>query len=78
MEFVVIQFLSLVQLFSTPSTAAHQAPLSSTLSLSLLKLMSIETVMLSTHLISAAPFSFYLQAYPASVNYSKTTLIKIN
>ena len=45
------QSLSHVQLFDTPWTAAHQAPLSSTISQSLLKFMSIESVMLSNHLI---------------------------
>ena len=44
-----VQFLSHVQLFVTPWTAAHQASLSFTLSLSLL--MSIESVMPSNHLI---------------------------
>ena len=45
------QSLSSVWLFVTPWTAAHQAPLSSTISLSLLKFMSIEPVMPSSHLI---------------------------
>ena len=40
-----------VGLFATPWTAAHQAPLSSTISWSLLKFMSLESVMLSNHLI---------------------------
>ena len=48
---VVVQSLSRIQLFATPWTAAHQASLSFTISLSLLKLMSIELVMLSNHLI---------------------------
>ena len=48
---VVVQSLSHVQLFATPSTAAGQASLSFTISLSLLKLMSIELVMPSNHLI---------------------------
>ena len=48
---VVVQLLSCVQLFATPWTAALQAPLSFTVSQSLLKLMSVELVMLSTHLI---------------------------
>ena len=47
----VDQLLSHVQLFETPWTAASQAPLSSTISQSLLKCMSIESVMLSNHLI---------------------------
>ena len=46
---VVVQLLSRVQLFATPWTAARQAPLSSTVYLSLLKFMLIELVMLSNH-----------------------------
>ena len=45
-EVVIAQSLSCVQLFATPWTAARQAPLSSTLSQSLLKLTSNESVML--------------------------------
>ena len=48
---VVVQFLSCVRLFVTPWTAAHQAHLSATISQSLLKLMSIESLMPSNHLI---------------------------
>ena len=48
--YVVIQSLSHVRLFVTPGTAAHQASLSFTISRSLLKLMSIESVMPSNHL----------------------------
>ena len=48
---VVFQFLTYVQLFLTPWTAAYQASLSSTISQSLLKLMSSELVMPSRHLI---------------------------
>ena len=47
----VVQSLSCVQLFATPWTAAHQASLSITISWSLLKLTSIESVMPSNHLI---------------------------
>ena len=47
----VFQSLSHVQLFATPWTAALQASLSSTIYRSLLKLMSIELVILSNHLI---------------------------
>ena len=49
-KFVVLS-LSHVQLFVTPWTAAHQASLSFTISQSLLKLMSIESMMPSNHLI---------------------------
>ena len=44
-----------VQLFGTPWTAAHQASLSFTISQCLLKLVSIESVMLSNHLILCHP-----------------------
>ena len=54
-EFVVVQSLSHVQLSTAPWTAALQAHLSSTISQSLLKLMSIELVMLSNHLILCCP-----------------------
>ena len=46
-----VQLLSCVQLFATPWTAARQASLSITNSQSLLKLMSIESVIPSNHLI---------------------------
>ena len=48
---VVVQLLSCVRLFATPWIAAHQPLLSFTISWSLLKLMSIESVMPSHHLI---------------------------
>ena len=47
---LIVQSLSCVQLFETPWTAAYQASLSFTISQSLLKLMSIESVMPSNHL----------------------------
>ena len=50
-----VQSLSRVQLFVTPWTAARQASLSITNSRSLLKLMSIESVMPSSHLILCRP-----------------------
>ena len=48
---VVVQSPSHVRLFVTPWTAAYQAPLSTTISQSLLRFMFIELVMLSNHLI---------------------------
>ena len=48
---VVVQSLSHVQLFATPWTIAHQTSLSFTISQSLFKLMSIESVMPSNHLV---------------------------
>ena len=52
---VGVQSLSHVQLFVTPWTAAHQTSLPFTISWSLLKLMSIELMMLSSHLIPCCP-----------------------
>ena len=49
-QFVVVQSLSHVWLFETPWPAAHQASLSFIISLNLLRLMSIELVMLSNYL----------------------------
>ena len=51
----IVQLLSCVQLFVTPWTAARQDSLSITNSQSLLKLMSIESVMPSKHLILCRP-----------------------
>ena len=51
----IIQLLRCVQLFATPWTAARQASLSFTISQSLFKLMSIESVMPSDHLILCHP-----------------------
>ena len=52
---VVVQSLSYVHLFATPWTAARQASLSLTISQSLLNLMSIESVLPSSHLIFCHP-----------------------
>ena len=55
---VVVQSPSRVQLSTTPWTAAHQASLSFTISWSVLKLVSIESVIPSNHLsFSETPFS---------------------
>ena len=52
---VVVQLLSHVQLFATPWTAACQASLPFTISQSLLKLKSIESVMPTNHLVFCCP-----------------------
>ena len=56
----VVWLLNPVQLFMTPWTAARQASLSSTISWSLLRFMSIELVILSYPLPPASPFVFNL------------------
>ena len=54
-KIVAVQLLSHVRLSATPWTAAHQVSLSFTIFWSLLKLMPIELVMLSNHLILCYP-----------------------
>ena len=56
-SFVIVPSLSCVQLFETPWNAAQRASLTFTISQSLLKLMSIELVMSSNHLILCHPLS---------------------
>ena len=70
-----VQSLSHVKLFATPWTAAHQVSLSITNSWSLLKLMSIESVMPSNHLILCHPLSSCLQSFPASGSFPMSWLI---
>ena len=62
-QFSSIQSLSRVRLFATPWTTARQASLSITNSQSLLKLMSIELVMPSNHLLSPSPPAFNLSQH---------------
>ena len=64
-----VQLLSLVWLFVTPWTAARQASLSITNSWNSLRLMSIESVMPSSHLILCSPFLLHLQSFPASGSF---------
>ena len=61
--------LSCVQLFATSWTAAPQAYLSITSSQSLLKLVSIESMMPSNHLILCRPLSSCLKSFPASGSF---------
>ena len=60
----VVQSLSCAQLFVTPWISAHQAFLSFTISCNLLKLMSIELVMPSNHLILCRPLLFLPSIFP--------------
>ena len=68
---VVVQLLNCIQLFVTPWTAAGQASLSLTISWSLLKLMSIESVMLGNHLILCCPLLLCPQSFPASGTFDQ-------
>ena len=70
----VVQLLSCVQLFAIPRTTAHQAPLSFTISLSLLKLMSTESMMSANYLILCRPLSLLPSMFPASESFLKNQL----
>ena len=63
--FLVVELLSSVQLFETPWTAAHLASLSFTIFQSLLKLMSIESMMPSNHLILCHPLLLLPSIFPS-------------
>ena len=69
-QFSSVQSLSHVWLFATPWTAAHQASLSITHSLSLLKLISIESVMPSNHLILCHALLFLPSTFPSFMVFS--------
>ena len=71
--YVVVQSLHLVWLFVTLWTAACQTLLSSTIPQSLLKIMPIELVMLSNHLILCHPLLLFLWSFPASGSFPVKT-----
>ena len=64
-QFSSVQSLSRARLFATLWTAAHQASLSITNSRSLLKLMSIESVVPSNHLILSCPLLLLPSVFPS-------------
>ena len=66
---LAVQSLSCVWLFGTPMIAVRQAPLSSTISWSLLKFMSLSRRHYLTISSSATPFSSRLQSFPASGSF---------
>ena len=73
--FVVVQALSRVWLFVTSRTAAHQASLTFIISRSLLKLMSIKSVMPSNHLILCRPLLLLPSIFPSiRVFYNEAAL----
>jgi len=71
------QSLSSVQLFATPWTVACQASLSITNSRSLLKLMSIRSVMPSSHLILCCPLLFLPSIFPSIRVFSNESVLHI-
>ena len=75
--FSSVQSLSCVWLFATPWTAARQASLSITNSQSLLKLMSIELVMPSNHLILCHPLLLLPSIFPSIRVFSSESVLHI-
>ena len=71
-----VQSLSHVRLFVTSWTAAHQASLSITNSWSLLKLMSIESVMPSNHFIICHLLLILPSSFPASESFPMSQLFE--
>ena len=76
-QFSSVQSLSLVWLFETPWTAAGQASLSISNSWSLHKLMSIESVMPSNHLILCRPLLLLPSVFPSIRVFSNESLLHI-
>ena len=74
-QFSSVQSLSCVQLFATPWIIARQASLSITNSRSSLRLMSIESVIPSSHLILCRPLLLLPQSLPASESFPMSQLL---
>ena len=77
LQFSSVQSLSHVWLIACPWTAAHQAFLSISNSQSLLKLMSIESVMPSNHLILCHPLLLLLSIFPSIRVFSNESVLHI-
>ena len=73
----VVQSLSHIWLFVTPRTAPHQASLSFIISQSWLKLISIESVMLSNHLILCRPLLLLPSVFPSFRVFSSESALGI-
>jgi len=72
-----VQLLSCVWLFATPRTAARQASLSFTISQSILKLMYLESVMPSNHLILCHPLLLQPSIFPSIGVFSNESVLCI-
>ena len=77
LTFSSVQSLSRVQLFVTPWTAARQASLSVTNSQNLFKLMSIESVIPSNHLILCHPLLLLPSIFPSIRIFSNEPVLRI-
>ena len=73
----VVQSLSHVQPFVNPWTTAYQASLCFTISRSLLKLMSIESMMPSNHLILYCPLYLLPSVFPSIRVFSSESVLRI-
>ena len=76
-KFSSVQSLSHVQPFATPRTAARQASLSITNSRSLSKLMSLESVVASNHLILCRPLPLLPSVFPSIRVFSSESALHI-
>ena len=76
-KYIVVQFLSCVWLFAIPRTPTHQASLSFTISWSLLKIISIESVMPSDHFILCHPLLLLPSSFPSIRVFSKESALRI-
>ena len=74
---VVVQSLSHVRLFATPWTAARQASLPFNISWSLLKFMSIKSVMPANHLILCHPLLLLPSVFPSIKVFSNESVLHI-
>ena len=77
-QYSLVQSFSRVRLFATPWTAARQASLSITNSQSLPKLMSIESVMPSNHLILCRPLLLLPSTFPSIRVFSNELALRIS
>ena len=73
----VVELLSRSRLLATPWTVAHQVSLSFTISQSLLKLISIESVMSSNHLILCQTLLLRLSIFPNIRVFTSESVLRI-
>ena len=76
--FSSVQLLSCIRFFATPWTAAHNASLSTTNSRSLLRLMSIESVMSSNHFILCRPLLLLPLIFPSIRVFSNESALRMS
>ena len=73
----IVPLLNHIHLFATPWTIACQSPLSFTISQNLLKFMSIESVILSNHVILCCPLLLLCSIFPSSRVFSSESALRI-